>query len=52
MPNDEQIELFNVAPGEDFSLLIAVASFRDAAHVYWKARTDGTFDEIPEGEAD
>ncbi len=51
MPH-KQKDLVQEIPGAktDPSILSAVAFFRDAAGVYWKAHPDGTFDEIPEGE--
>lgn len=47
MPDEEDIQLLLIRPGEDSSPFSAVASFRDAAGVRWQIRPDGQFDEIP-----
>jgi hypothetical protein len=52
MPDEENIQLLLMRPGEDFSLFRAVAFFRDAAGVRWRSRPDGQFDEIPPDQPD
>jgi hypothetical protein len=49
MPDEEDIQLVLIQPGEGSSLFNAVAFFRDAAAARWPSRPDGQFDEIPPG---
>lgn len=55
MPHEKEIQPEEMPAKIDPRVLsvvaiLVVAIFRDAAGVYWEAHSDGTFDEIPEGE--
>lgn len=46
MPDNENIDLLLMQPGDDSALFSATAVFRDAAQLRWRSRPDGQFDEI------
>jgi hypothetical protein len=50
MPGAEDKDIKLVPPGADPKMFGAVAFFRDAAGVTWRARPDGQIDEIPAGQ--
>ncbi len=52
MPDEENIQILLMRPGEDLALFSASAVFRDAARVRWRYRPDGQFDEMMPDQAD